>query len=152
MMIPKPIALTIAFASCVALLAGTALVAQDDSKQDKKKRPSISIKANPASGFSPLKVVVSAELKGGADDYEEFYCPTVEWTWGDDTKAESTADCEPYESGKSAIKRRYTVSRVFHTGGEFKVEFRLKQKQKVVGSGSTTIQVRPGVRDGMCCG
>ena len=115
--------------------------------QDKTK-PSISVRANPSAGFSPLKVVITAELKGGADDFADFYCPTVEWVWGDDTRAESTADCDPYEAGKSEIKRRYTVSRIFQTAGNTKVEFRLKQKDKVVGTGSTQVQVRPGVRDG----
>ena len=66
------------------------------------------------------------------DDFAEFYCPTVEWIWGDDTRAESSADCDPYEAGKSEIRRRYSVNRVFQTAGNFKVEFRLKQKDKVV--------------------
>ncbi len=87
------------------------------------------------------------ELKGGADDFADYYCPTVEWVWGDDTRAESTADCDPYEPGKSQIQRRYTISRIFQTAGNAKVEFRLKQKDKIVGAGSTRINVRPGLRD-----
>jgi hypothetical protein len=135
--------------ACAAVVAGTVAVsAHDNADQDKKKKPSISVRANPAAGFSPLKVFVTAEVKGGPDDFAEFYCPTVEWVWGDDTRAESTADCDPYEAGKSEIRRRYSVSRIFQTAGNFKVEFRLKQKDKVVGAGSTTVQVRPGVRDG----
>ena len=82
------------------------------------------------------------------DDFAEFYCPTVEWVWGDDTRAESTVDCDPYESGKSEIRRVYRMSRIFPTSGNFRVEFRLKQKDKVVGHTSTMVQVRPGVRDG----
>lgn len=117
------------------------------ASQDKKK-PSVAVRSNPAAGFSPLKVLVSAEIKGGDDDFADFYCPTIEWVWGDDTRAESTSDCDPYEAGKSEIRRRYSVSRVFQTSGNFKVEFRIKQKNKVVGSGSTTVQVRPGLRDG----
>ena len=118
------------------------------SADGQQKKPSITVRASPATGFSPLKVLVSAEIKGGSDDFADFYCPTVEWVWGDDTRAESTADCDPYEAGKSEIKRRYSVSRIFPTSGSYKIEFRLKQKDKVVGAGSTTIQVRPGVRDG----
>ena len=132
--------------SAIACLVVAAVVAANAF--DEKKKPSISVRANPAAGFSPLKVVVSAELKGGPDDFAEFYCPTVEWVWGDDTRAESSADCDPYEAGKSEIRRRYTVSRIFQTAGNYKVEFRLKQKDRVVGAGSTTVQVRPGVRDG----
>jgi hypothetical protein len=125
------------------LLAGAAVMASAD-----QKKPSINLRARPTTGFSPLKVVISAEIKGGADDFAAYYCPTVEWVWGDDTRAESTADCEPYEEGKSEIRRRYSVTRIFQTAGNFKVEFRLKQKNKVVGAGSTTVQVRGGLRDG----
>jgi len=36
----------------------------------------------------------------------------------------------------------------FNIAGEYRVEFRLKQKGKVVARGSTDVKVRPGVRDG----
>lgn len=127
----------------VVLIAGAATAASQE-----KKKPSITVRASPTAGFSPLKVSLSAEIKGGDDDFRDFYCPTIEWDWGDDTSAESTTDCEPYEEGKSEIRRRYSVSRIFQTAGNFKVAFRLKQKNKVVGSGIATVQVRPGLRDG----
>ena len=84
-----------------------------EQKADQNKKPSISLRANPPVGFSPLRVVVTAELKGGADDYEDFYCASVEWDWGDDTKSESKADCDPYEAGKSEIKRRFVAEHTF---------------------------------------
>lgn len=115
---------------------------------DKKDKPSISVKVSPLVGFSPAQMKLSADLKGGADDYEEFYCATVEWDWGDDTKSESKTDCDPYEAGKSEIKRHFTVDHTFNTAGDYRVEFRLKQKDKVVGRGSTDVKVRPGIRDG----
>jgi hypothetical protein len=132
--------------ACVILLAGGVAVA--GSQNAEKKKPSLTVRASPSAGFTPLKVVLTAELKGGADDYPDYYCPTIEWVWGDDTRAESTADCDPYEPGKSKIRRRYTTRRIFQTAGDLRVEFRLKQKDKVVGTGSTTLTVRPGVRDG----
>jgi hypothetical protein len=115
---------------------------------DKKAKPSVFVKATPVMGFSPARMVLTAELRGGADDYEEFYCATVEWDWGDDTHSEVKADCDPYEAGKSEIKRRFTVDHVFNTAGEYRVEFRLKQKNKIVGRGTADVKVRPGVRDG----
>lgn len=129
-------------AVCAVILAASAAVAANRDK------PSISLKASPAGGFSPLRVVLTAELKGGANDFAEFYCPSVEWVWGDDTRSESRADCEPYEAGKSEIKRRYTIDHTFQTMGEYMVEFRLKQKNRVVGLGKTLVRVRPGIRDG----
>ena len=134
----------------VAILAPTVHGEQDKAAREKKK-PSMSLRASPSAGFSPLRVSLVAEIKGGDDDFAEFYCPTVEWVWGDDTRAESTVDCDPYESGKSEIRRVYRMSRIFPTSGNYRVEFRLKQNDKVVGSTSTTVQVRPGVRDGGTC-
>jgi hypothetical protein len=114
---------------------------------DKKAKPAITVKVVPTVGFSPARVFVTAELKGGADDYQDFYCATVEWDWGDDTRSESRTDCEPYEAGKSEIKRRFTQDHVYNTSGEYRVEFRLKQKNKVVARGRAEVKVRPGIRD-----
>ena len=143
MRIPISTSRRVPLLACALFLATGATSASDD-----KTKPSLSLKANPATGFAPTRVLLTAEVKGGANDYAEFYCPSVEWVWGDDTKAESTIDCEPYEAGKSEIKRRYVFDRIFQLPGNFRVEFRLKQKGKVVGSTSTTVTIRPGIRDG----
>lgn len=111
------------------------------------KKASVSLKATPSIGFSPARVVVTAEVKGGQNDAEELYCATVEWIWGDDTRSESKADCEPYEAGRSEIKRRYTLDHVYQTGGNYRIEFYLKQKNKRVLGGRTTVTIRPGARD-----
>jgi len=111
------------------------------------KKASLSLKASPNVGFSPARIVLTAEVKGGPNDAEDLYCASIEWVWGDDTKSESKADCEPYEAGKSEIKRRYTLDHVYQTGGQYKVEFYLKQKNKRVLGGQTTITIRPGARD-----
>jgi hypothetical protein len=116
------------------------------SEKDKGK-PSITVKASPTVAFSPARVVVTADIKGGANDYEDFYCPSIEWYWGDGTSSNQTADCEPYEPGKSEIKRHFIADRVFQSAGDFRVEFRLKKKNKVVAMGSTMVKIRPGIRD-----
>jgi hypothetical protein len=128
---------------CAAALA----VSLHAAGPDKKAKPSIVVKATPLVGFSPARMVLTADLKGGADDYEEFYCPTVEWDWGDDTKSEARTDCDPYEAGKSEIKRHFTADHTYNIAGEYRAEFRLKQKGKVVARGSTDVKVRPGIRD-----
>ena len=112
-----------------------------------KGKPSISVKASPTVAFSPARVVVTADIKGGPNDYEDFYCASIEWQWGDGTSSNQTADCDPYEPGKSEIKRHFTVDRVFQTSGDFRVEFRLKKKDKVIAIGSTMVKIRPGVRE-----
>jgi hypothetical protein len=87
------------------------------------------------------------DVRGGSDDYEEFYCPTIEWDWGDGTVSGNAEDCDPYQSGKSTIKRRYSIEHVFRQPGTFQVFFRLKQRDRVIAASSSNIQVRPGVRD-----
>lgn len=117
------------------------------SADDKPKRPKLTVKANPSMGISPARIVASADVDGGPDDFEEFYCAAVEWDWGDDTKSTNTVDCDPYEAGKSTIKRRFTADHVYRTSGEYRIQFRLKKKNKSVGSASTSVRIRPGIGD-----
>jgi hypothetical protein len=116
-------------------------------------KPSVSVKASPAVGFAPMRVVLTAELKGGQNDYEEFYCATVEWDitpvngMGDGNKSEQKLECDPYEAGKSEIKRRFVREQIIKTSGEYRIKFNLKQKNKIVGAAGTTIRVREGLGD-----
>lgn len=145
-----------AWAGAASLLMAAALVvsvsAQKTSKDKDQKdaadpRPKLSLRAQPVIAMAPARVVLTAELTGGANDFEEFYCTGVEWEWGDGTKSESSSDCAPYEAGKSEIKRRYTVEHVFRAG-VYRVMFHLKRHEKAVGHATINIQVRPGLRDG----
>jgi hypothetical protein len=128
------------------LLAGAAALASSD-KSDKNDKASFSLKATPAITFSPANIFFAAEIKGGPDDQEDLYCASVEWEWGDGTRDESSSDCEPYEAGKSLIKRRYVTQRRYQMAGDYRVSFRLKQKDKVVGLATTQLKIRPGLRD-----
>jgi hypothetical protein len=116
-------------------------------KQGDDKRPTLALKATPPLGFSPLRVHASVDVRGGPDDSADFYCPTIEWDWGDGTVSENSEDCEPYQEGVSTIRRRFSSDHVFQQGGGYRVMFRLKQKSKVIASASTNVQVRAGVRD-----
>jgi hypothetical protein len=129
-----------------AVFAGV-LGAQEAAKPD-TKRPELTLKANPTISFAPTTVFLTAELKGGPNDSEELYCASVEWDWDDETKSESSFDCEPYEPGKSEIRRRFTTNHLFRNGGNYKVQVRLKRKDRVMTSAVVSIEVRPGLRDG----
>ena len=143
--------------ACTAalLLAAPLAVAPAAQKNDKSaketpdtKRPKMLLKAQPPMAISPARVVLTAELVGGANDYEDYYCPTIEWEWGDGTRSESSADCAPYEAGKTEIRRRFTVEHVFRRFGNFRVSFHLKRHDKAVGSASVTVQIRQGMPEG----
>jgi hypothetical protein len=138
----------IAAIAAAALAASAPLVAAqkaDKGKEQEAGRPRVTLHAQPVVAVAPARIVLTAELVGGADDFEEFYCPTVEWAWGDDTVSESTVDCDPYEAGKSQIKRRFTVEHTFRRAGTYKIFFHMKRKEKMMGSASVTVQVQPGV-------
>ena len=130
------------------LVAFTAPLAYGVARAEEDKKPSLSLKANPPVGFSPLRVRLVVDVKGGADDYAQFYCPSIEWAWGDGTESESSEDCDPYEAGVSSIKRRWATEHVFRQAGTYRVFFRLKQNNKIVAASSANVQVRAGVRDG----
>ena len=127
--------------------AGNAAAPQDTTERKEVKKPSLSLKASPTIVFSPARVVVTAELKGGADDSAELYCPSLEWDWGDGTRSESGTDCEPYEAGKSTIQRRYTTSHTYNIAGNYRVQLRLKRGSKTILGGHVSVQVKPGLRD-----
>ena len=137
---------TIGCAAVLAAVGVTTATPNEPAAGDKGPKVSVSLKATPQVGFAPIRMVFVAEVKG--DDHADLYCPAVEWDWGDDTKSLKQADCDPFEAGKSEIKRRYVLDHSFDLPGAFKVELRLKQKNKVVARGTTTVQVRPGLRDG----
>lgn len=132
---------------CSALLLGASTTAFARA-QGGNKKPSLSLKASPSVSFAPSRIVMVAELKGGAEDAEEFYCPTVEWEWGDGTISTAEADCNPYEAGKSQIKRRYTVEHQFKSPGGFKISLRLKKGTKIAAMANAVVQVRAGLGPG----
>jgi len=117
------------------------------AQRTEDRKPSLSLEATPPVGFSPLRVRVRIDVRGGADDYAEFYCPSVEWDWGDGTISESSEDCDPYEAGKSAIKRRFSSEHTFRSAGTYRIYFRLKQRDKTIAAANGNIQVRAGARD-----
>jgi hypothetical protein len=124
--------------SALLALGATAVSAQ------RGDRPRVSLRAQPSIAVAPARVVLTAELQGGSDDFEEYYCPTIAWDWGDDTSSESSNDCEPFVSGQSQIRRRFTVEHTFRREGSYKVYFHMKRKERILGSASATIQIQPG--------
>lgn len=145
---------TVAAFIATALVSGPASGGQNtgsapqNARDEADKKPSLSLKATPPLGFSPLRVHLVAELKGGANDFADLYCASVEWDWGDGTVSENSEDCDPYEAGKSQIRRRFTADHTYRYSDSFRVLIRLKQKSRIVSSSQANIQVRPGIREG----
>ena len=130
--------------AAVAAIVLVGAVASAQSNGEAKK-PSLSLRVAPPVGFAQLRTRLVVDVRGGDDDYADFYCPTIEWDWGDGTVSANSEDCDPYEQGKSSIRRRFSTEHVFRQAGSYRVSFRLKQKDRVVGSSTVNIQVRAGV-------
>ncbi len=141
---PRRAACTVVAVLAIGLGAAASMNAQ---RGNDDKKPSLAFRLTPPFGFSPLKVRVTVDVRGGADDFADFYCPTIEWDWADDTVSETSEDCAPYEAGKSTIVRRYTSEHTYRRAGSYQIYFRMKQKGKIVGAGNGTVQVRPGIRE-----
>lgn len=111
-------------------------------------KPKLTLRASPSVAFSPARIYLVAELKGGANDYEDYYCADVEWDWGDETRSTASADCEPYEKGKSEIKRRFAVTHEYKVAGTYRIQFRLMRKNSPIVATSTTVRIRQGIGGG----
>ena len=138
-------------ATCTFVAIAAVLMASSHpsaAQRDADKKPSLSLKATPPAGFAPLRVHLTVDVKGGPNDYADFYCPTVQWDWDDGTISETSEDCDPYEAGKSNIRRRFSADHTFRLSGDYRLTFRLKQKDKVISSATTTLTVRPGATEG----
>ncbi len=129
-------------------LAAVHVLAQDvtPTVDSSAVRPVISVKASPSLAYVPARILAHAELRGGAVDYEPFYCPTVVWDWGDGTTSENVADCEPYVPRTSKIRRHYSIVHTYSLGGRFEVRFTMMRGDRVVGSGARSVVIRPPLR------
>ena len=142
MIIPQRFLAKTAAATALAVMGALAVAHAADQKP---KRPKITIRSSPAMAFTPATLTFTAELKDGDNDFEDFYCAEVEWDWDDGTRSESSDDCEPYEKGKSEIRRRFTVQHKYNIANIYNVKFRLKQRGKVVANATTRVTIKPGM-------
>jgi len=133
-------------AGCAAafVIAACCAAAHAAAQRNESKRPQLILRANPKIAFVPAKVQFTAVLEGGDDDYRDFYCPTIEWDWDDETSSESSPDCEPYDAGRSRIVRRYTAQHIFNFDGNYDVKFRMKSGGRTIASVTLSVEVRPG--------
>jgi hypothetical protein len=128
--------------ACITTIASLSALAQNDKSSEDLKRPKLTLRTSSAIATSPARITLTAELVGGANDYQEYYCPTVEWNWGDGTRSESDFDCEPYQAGKSEIRRHFVVQHVFRTG-DYHVTFRLRRRDKALAAITADFRIQP---------
>lgn len=120
----------------VALAVAPVATAADGGKGG---RPQLGLRATPRVAFSPVEVLVTAQLKGGAD-IEEFYCPGLEWDWGDGTRSEHEADCDPFESG-AALERFFRARHAYRAPGSYSVRLTLRRADRTLAVAAVAVTV-----------
>jgi hypothetical protein len=112
---------------------------------DKAKRPRLDVRPSPRVAFSPVNVLVTAELMGG-DDIEEYYCPAIEWDWDDGSRSVQESDCTPLAAG-GTFERRFTNSHAYRSAGTYNVKVTMRRAERNLAVSTATITVRPGLGD-----
>jgi len=131
-----------ALAAVVALaVAGTT-----GAGDEKPKKPHLELRASPRMAFSPVNVLLTAELIGG-DDVEEYHCPELEWDWDDGGKSVHEGDCDPFEPGKTTIERRFTADHEYQKAGVYQIKATMRRNNHTLSIATVKVTVRPGIGD-----
>jgi len=125
-----------------ALLLSLALPAAT-ADAPKGRRPRLDLRISPRVAFTPVSVYVTAELTGG-DEIEEFYCPALEWEWGDGSRSETVSDCEPFEA-KESFERRFFASHQYRRAGEYNVKLTLRRSQRAIAAAASNVTVHASI-------
>jgi hypothetical protein len=128
----------------IALVLATATTSST-ADQPRPKKPRLGLRATPRMAFSPVNVLLTAELQGG-DDIEDFHCPEVEWDWDDGGKSVHQEDCAPLEAG-AALERRFTAHHAFRQAGTYNVKITMRRADRPLAVASAVVTVRPGLGD-----
>ena len=128
------------------VLAAALAVPGNPADAPKLKKPKLDLRATPRMAFSPVNILLVAELTGG-DDVEEYYCPELEWDWDDGGKSVHEADCPEYEAGKSTIERRFTAEHQYPKAGLYNVKLTMRHANRTLAQTTIKITVRPGLGD-----
>jgi hypothetical protein len=112
----------------------------------KLKKPNLDLRVVPRMAFSPVSVLLTAELSGG-DDVEELYCPEIEWDWDDGGKSQQESDCAPFEAGVTKIERRFTAEHEYRKAGVYNIKVTLRRAKRNLAAQTVKLTVRPGLGD-----
>lgn len=132
-----------AAAVCLLLASAGGPARADEAKV---KKPRLDLRATPRMAFSPVRVLLTAELSGGAD-VEDYHCPEIEWDWDDGGKSVQESDCKPFEPGVTRIERRFTAFHGYNKAGVYNVKVTMRRTNRPLATASVRITVRPGLGD-----
>jgi hypothetical protein len=106
----------------------------------RRQHPRLELRASPRLAFPPVNVFLTAELVGGYDT-EEYYCPGLEWDWGDGGRSVNASECEPFEEGVS-LQRRFTAEHAYRSAGVYRIRVTLHRQSRSLAKAEATVTVR----------
>jgi len=134
--------------AAVAVLSFAGLAVAGDG--GKPKKPRLDLRATPRMAFSPVEVLLTGQLKGGSD-LEEFYCPGLEWDWGDGTHSAQESDCDPFETG-TPLERFFSARHAYRSPGSYNVRLTLRRATRTVAVASVAVTVHGQTAGGQPAG
>ena len=93
--------------------------------------------------FGPVSILVVAQLQGG-DEHEDFYCPDVEWDFGDGSRSSHQADCEPFVEGMT-LERQFLTRHAYSRPGDYDVKVTLRRASRTLAVATTRITIHAGL-------
>jgi hypothetical protein len=129
------------FGSVVAsLLAAALAVPATAGDGHGARKPRLDLRASPRMAFMPVDVFVIAELVGG-DETEDFYCPAVEWEWGDGNRSAHASDCPPFRPGMT-LARLHSATHAYRRPGAYSIRVTLRRVGRALAAATTQVDVR----------
>jgi hypothetical protein len=122
-----------------------AALAAAGNSAEKSHKPRLDLRAAPRMAFSPVNVLLTAELTGG-EDVDQFYCPELEWNWDDGGKSVHESDCPPLEAG-GVFERRFTAEHAFRQAGVYNVKVTMRKANRSIAVATATVTVHAGAGD-----
>jgi hypothetical protein len=107
---------------------------------DGPRKPKLDVRATPRFAFSPVDVRVMVKLVGG-DEHESYYCPALQWEWGDGSVSSHEADCPPFEEGMT-LERHFTAQHAYRRPGDYDVRVTLSRAGRALAVTSTKVLVQ----------
>jgi hypothetical protein len=128
------------FALPVVPLLVLALAGPGQTGEPRSRKPRLDLRASPRVAFPPVSVLLVAELVGG-EELEDYYCPALEWEWGDGARSAYESDCPPFQPG-AELDRRFSATHAYSRPGEYHVTVRLRRADRSLAAARASIFVR----------
>ncbi len=109
------------------------------SDRAEERKPRLDVRATPRMAFPPALVLVTGQLVGG-DDLEEFYCPALEWDWGDGGRSAQESDCPAFDVDMK-MARRFSARHAYREPGTYEIKLTLRRASRSVAAGTALVHI-----------